>query len=126
MLNQSSVQDYQINLKEYNKLQRKYLAEAIVDTQWTAMSPSNGFYLNRDDGTIKVKIPQSQTVSNVNPNNFEKQNLEIVGKSANLRIENMMDSMCQRVASVQFIQKFYRGHLVRKAMLQHKQRLIKA
>ena len=75
----------------YNKLSQKYMAEAIKGTQWTAMSACDSFFLNRGEGTIKVKIPQSQTVSNVNPNNFERQNLELVGRVANIRIELLMD-----------------------------------
>ena len=50
---QSIVQDYTSNLKTFNKLQKKYLAEAITGTQWTPMSPCDGFYLSRDhDDTV--------------------------------------------------------------------------
>ena len=53
----------------------------------------------------------------MNPSQFEKLNLELVGRTANLRMERAMDRMCERVAAIQFIQKVYRGHLVRKAVL---------
>ena len=97
---QSTVQDYNINLKLFNKLQKRYLAEAIIGTQWTAMSPTDGFFLAQESGSmVKVKIPQSQTVINVNPNQFEKLNLEIIGQKANYRMEQFMDSMCKKLAA---------------------------
>ena len=57
---------------------------------------------------------------NVNPTSIDKNWLELVGKSADLRIEKLMDKLCRRVSAVTFIQKFYRGHLVRKQVLQQK------
>ena len=64
------------------------------------MSPTDGFFLAQENGSmVKVKIPQSQTVINVNPNQFEKQNLEIIGQKANYRMEQFMDSMCKKLAA---------------------------
>lgn len=67
------------------------------------MSKCDGFSMNHGDKQIKVKIPQSQQQINVNPNNFEKQQLELVGKKANLKMERYMDILCYRSAAVLFI-----------------------
>ena len=68
------------------------------------MSPCDGFLLARDnDSMVKVKIPQSQTVVNVNPNQFEGQNLELVGHKANINTEQFLDDMCKKLAATQFI-----------------------
>ena len=57
----------------YNKLSKSYMLDAIIGTQWTPMSPCDGFFLQKGDSTIKVKIPQSQTVKNKNPNQFSNE-----------------------------------------------------
>ena len=99
---------------------------AIVGTDWTPLSKCDGFLLTRGDKQVKVKIPQSQTQVNVNPNNFEKMSLEVVGQKANIRLERYMDLMCQRAAAILFIQRFYRGHLVRKREFKERKLQVRA
>lgn len=73
-----------------------------------------------------MKIPQRQTVVNMNPSQFEKLNLEIVGTRANIFMEHFMDEMCRKLAATQLIQRFYRGHLTRMRTQREKQRNRKA
>ena len=51
-------------------------------------------------------------------------NLDLIGKPVNMKVENFLDKMCQRVAAALFIQKMYRGYKVRLKVIDN--RMIKA
>jgi len=96
--------------------------EACQGTDWTPLSKDTSFYLRKNGVKTKVKVPYSQTQLNVKKNNMVSSNpllaLELYGKPLNLKIEKFMDRACHRVAAASFIQKFYRGYVVRREVFQ--------
>jgi hypothetical protein len=85
------------------------------------MSHDDHFYVKLDGKKTKVKIP-SQKFESV----ATQGNLDVYGRSLNIKVESFIDRMCQRVSAVQFIQKFYRGYRVRRQVQNKKHRLKKA
>ena len=67
-------------------------------TGWIPMSHDDHFYVKLDGKKTKVKIPSQKSESIATQGN-----LDIFGRSLNLKVENFIDRMCQRVSAVQFI-----------------------
>ena len=97
------------------KINSTDVEQGCAGTQWYMMQHKSHFFIDVEGKKVRVKIPQSNQNDHkmLTQQHQLQSNLDIVGRQVNMKVENFLDKMSQRVAAALFIQKMYKGFKTR-------------